>query len=121
GLSAEAFPKMAAERYGHQEDMDKTWLSFEPVARTLVEGFYTTLDESRFETLVPRLEAVEVELRGVAYEGAGMGLMLLDSLMPWKNRLQAFLDGPGSSYSCLVSIGAGLVLPRVPRRPERFL
>ena len=74
-----------------------------------------------FEVLVPRLEAVDVELRGIAYEGTGMGLMLLDSLMPWKNRLQAFLNGPGASYSCLVYIGAGLVLPRVPRRPEHFL
>ena len=120
-LSAEAFPKMAAERYGYQEDMDKTWQCFEPVARTLVENFYNAIDNSRFEVLVPRLEAVNVELRGIAYEGTGMGLMLLDSLMPWKNRLQAFLDGPGSPYSCLVYIGAGLVLPRVPRRPERFL
>jgi hypothetical protein len=101
--------------------MEQTWLHFEPVARTLVEGFYTTLDDSRFEVLVSRLDAVEVELRGVAYEGAGMGLMLLDCLFPWKNRLQAFLDGPGAPYICLVYIGAGLVLPRVPRRPEPFL
>jgi hypothetical protein len=67
------------------------------------------------------LNAVEVELRGIAYEGAGMGLMLLDSLGPWKNRLQAFLDGPGAPYICLVYIGAGLVLPRLPRQPERFM
>ncbi len=120
-LSAEAFPKMVTERYGYQEDIDKTWQLFEPVARTLVESFYNTIDNSRFEVLVPRLEAIDVELRGIAYEGVGMGLMLLDSLLPWKNRLQAFLDGPGAPYSCLVYIGAGLVLPRVPRRPERFL
>lgn len=120
-LSAETFQDMAAQRYGPQEDMDRTWLSFEPVARTLVESFKITLDDSRFEVLVPRLDAVEVELRGIAYEGAGMGLMLLDSLGPWKKRLQAFLDGPGAPYLCLVYIGAGLVLPRVPTRPERFL
>jgi hypothetical protein len=120
-ISATTFKTMAAERYGYEPDMDKTWLSFEPVARTLVEGFHMTLDDSRFEVLVPRLEAVEPEMRGIAYEGAGMGLMLLDSLFPWKKRLQDFLDGPGAAYSCLVCIGAGLVLPRIPRRPERFL
>jgi Protein of unknown function (DUF1702) len=120
-VSPAAFQKMAAERYGYQPDMDQTWLHFEPVARTLVDGFYTTLNNSRFEVLVPRLDAVEPELRGIAYEGAGMGFMLLDSLFPWKNRLRAFLDGPGAAYNCLVSIGAGLVLPRVPQRPERFL
>lgn len=120
-LSAEAFPKMAAERYGAQEDMDRIWLDFEPVARTLVDSFYMTLDDSRFDVLVPKLDVVDVELRGIAYEGAGMGLVLLDSLFPWKKRFLAFLDGPGAPYRCLAYIGAGLVLPRVPKNPERFL
>lgn len=120
-LSAETFQDLAAERYGPQPDMDQTWLGFEPVARTLVESFKLTLDDSRFEVLVPRLESVDVELRGIAYEGAGMGLMLMDGLGPWAKRLQAFLDGPGKPYKCLVYIGAGLVMPRMPGRPDRFL
>ena len=120
-LSAEAFPKMAAERFGAQEDMDKTWHTFEPVARTLVDTFYLTLDDPRHSVLVPRLEAVAPEFRGIAYEGAGMGLMLLDSLFPVTKRLPAFIHGPGAPYRCLVYIGAGLVLPRVPIRPSRFL
>ena len=53
-LSPEAFQDMAAARYGPQEDMDKTWLGFEPVARTLVESFQITLDDDRFEVLVPK-------------------------------------------------------------------
>jgi hypothetical protein len=120
-LSAESFPKMAAERFGAQEDMDRTWLTFEPVARTLVDSFYMTLDNPRHERLVPRLHSIEPELRGIAYEGAGMGLMLLDSLFPYKKRLPAFIHGPGAPYRCLVYIGAGLVLPRVPTDPGRFL
>ncbi|MFF4214147.1 DUF1702 family protein [Streptomyces sp. NPDC001796] len=120
-LSADAFPRMAAERFGVQEDMDKTWLTFEPVARTLVDSFYMTLDHPRHESLVPRLEATPPAVRGIAYEGAGMGLMLLDSLFPYKKRLPAFLHGPGAPYRCLVYIGAGLVLPRVPVSPGRFL
>lgn len=120
-LSAETFQDLAAARYGPQPDMDQTWLAFEPVARTLVESFKMTLDDDRFDRLVPRLEAIEVELRGIAYEGAGMGLMLLDGLGPWKKRLPAFLAGPGAPYLCLVSIGAGLVMPRMPGNPQRFL
>lgn len=120
-LSADEFPKLAAKRYGQNEDMDQTWLEFEPVARNLVGGFKLTLDDSRFEVLVPRLNAIDVEFRGIAYEGAGMGLMLLDSLGPWKKRLLAFIDGPGKAYDWLLYIGAGLVLPRVPKRPEKFL
>ncbi|MGA4838164.1 hypothetical protein [Streptomyces sp. G45] len=57
-LSADAFPTMAAERFGAQEDMDRTWHTFEPVARTLVDSFYMTLDHPRHDDLVPRLEAV---------------------------------------------------------------
>ena len=120
-LSADDFPKLAAERYGQNEDMDQTWLQFEPVARNLVGGFQTALDDDRFEVLVPRLNSVDGEFRGIAYEGAGMGLMLLDSLGPWKKRLKTFIAGPGAPYDWLLYIGAGLVLPRVPTRPERFL
>jgi hypothetical protein len=120
-LSADDFPKLAADRYGQNEDMDQTWRQFEPVARSLVGGFQTTLDDDRFEVLVPRLDAFDAEFRGVAYEGAGMGLMLLDSLGPWKKRLKPFIAGPGAAYDWLLYIGAGLVLPRVPMPPERFL
>lgn len=120
-LSADEFPKLAADRYGQNDDMDETWLQFEPVARHLVGGFQTTLDDDRFSVLVSRLDSTDREFRGVAYEGAGMGLMLLDSLGPWKKRLQAFIAGPGAAYDWLLYIGAGLVLPRVPQRPERFL
>src|SRR4051794_10899353 len=96
-LSAADFPTMAAERYGPQDDMEQTWLLFEPVASTLVDSFWTTVDDARFETLVPKLNAVPIELRGIAYEGAGMGLMLLDSLLPYKKRLPRFLAGPGAA------------------------
>jgi hypothetical protein len=120
-ISVEDFLDKAIEQYGRRDDADITWPRIEPVARTLVESFKMTLDDSRFAVLVPRLDAIEAELRGFAYEGAGMGLMLLDSLFPWKNRLKAFADGPAASYLPLLYIGAGVVLPRVPRHPERFL
>jgi|GEM_PF-683581 len=120
-LSTEAFPQMAVDRYGAQDDMDRTWQMFEPVARTLVDSFYATIDDCRFEVLVPRLDAVDVELRGIAYEGAGMGLMLLDTLLPYRRRLPAFLAGPGRPYRSLVAIGVGLVMPRVPVGHARFL
>lgn len=120
-LSADEFPELAAQRYGWNEDMDQTWLVFEPVARHLVDGFKMALDDDRFEVLVPLLDACDEEFRGVAYEGAGMGLTLLDTLGPWKKRLPAFLAGPGAPYDWLLYIGAGLVLPRAPMPPERFL
>ena len=52
----------------------------------VVEHFRVALEDSNFRVLVPRLNAVEPELRGFAYEGAGMGLALLDIIFPWKKR-----------------------------------
>ncbi|HEY0601840.1 MAG TPA: DUF1702 family protein [Herpetosiphonaceae bacterium] len=120
-VSAAEFERMAGERYGFQADMARIWQGFEPVAQTLVDGFHAALEDSRSKVLVPRLNAFPPELRGIAYEGAGMGLTLLDVLFPWKSRLNAFLAGPGAHYTGLVYIGAGLVLPRTGRRPEPFL
>lgn len=121
GLSPESFHDIVAERYGNLPDLEESWIGFEPVAATLIDAFYRTVDNPRFAVLVPLLDAVDEEMRGIAYEGAGMGLMLLDSLFPWRNRLAAFLDGPGASYRGLTLIGAGLVLPRIPLRPDRYL
>src|SRR5438270_5043658 len=67
------------------------------------------------------MNAVEAELRGLAYEGAGMGMMQLDCILPWKKRLQAFLAGPGSPYIYPVYVGAGLALGRLGKQPERYL
>jgi enediyne biosynthesis protein E3 len=99
----------------------EAWERFQPVAHSLVEGYHATLEDSRFEALVPRLDAVEPALRGFAYEGAGMGLAALDCIAPWKNRLQAFVDGPGADHIYPVYVGVGLALARLGRRPERYL
>lgn len=99
----------------------ETWKHLERVALAVVEGYHATIENSKFEVLVPRLNSVEAELRGFAYEGAGMGLTLLDSVMPWQNRLCAFLDGPGVTHIYPVHIGVGLALARLRMRPERFL
>lgn len=99
----------------------EAWLRFQPVAHSLVEGYHATLEDSRFEVLVPRLNAIEPELHGFAYEGAGMGLAALDCLAPWKQRLKAFIDGPGAAHIYPTYVGVGLALARLRRRPEKFL
>lgn len=120
-LSAEEFPKIAAKQFGVHDDIERVWQDFAPTAHALVDSFWTTVDHSRFSTLVPLLNATDDAVRGVAYEGAGMGLSLLDCLLPFKHRLAGFLDGPGHAYKPLVYIGAGLVLPRVPADPLKIM
>jgi hypothetical protein len=88
---------------------------------TVVQCYQSTLFASNLETLVPRLNTVDAELRGFAYEGAGMGLMQLDCMLPWKKRLHTFLAGPGSPYLYPAYVGAGLALARLRKQPEPML
>lgn len=120
-LSADEFPKIAAQQHGVQDDIHRVWQDFAPVAHTLVDSFWTTVDHPGFTTLVPILDATDDDVRGVAYEGAGMGLSLLDCLLPYKKRLAGFLAGPGRAYKALLYIGAGLALPPMPVDPLRVM
>jgi hypothetical protein len=99
----------------------EAWLRFQPVAHSLVEGYHATLEDSRFEVLVPRLNAMKPELHGFAYEGAGMGLAALDCMAPWKKRLEAFVEGPAAPHIYPTYVGVGLALARLHRQPERVV
>ncbi len=91
------------------------------IVSIVVQGFHTALEDSRFEVLVPRLNAIEPEFRGFGYEGAGMGLLVLDSVFPWKKRLRAFLAGPGTPYIYPIYVGVGLALAKIGKQPEQYL
>lgn len=99
----------------------EAWQRFQPVAHSLVAGYHATLEDSRFEALLPCLDAVDLELHGFAYEGAGMGLAALDLLAPWKQRLQAFVAGPAARHIYPIYVGVGLALARLHRQPERYM
>jgi hypothetical protein len=109
------------EATSFSEGSNKTWRHLEAAVLTAVEGYHATLDSSKFERLIPRLEAIEVGMRGFAYEGAAMGLTGMDCFLPWKNRLNAYLAGPGSPHIYMAHIGAGEALARLRRNPEPFI
>lgn len=121
GLEVDKFPQLALARYGDQADLDETWKLFEPVASTLVDAFYQTLDLRQLDLVEEMLDQFPAPMRGIGYEGAAMGYTLLDLVTPGGSRLHQFLQGPGRQYQCLVYIGAGLVLARTPWSPMRFL
>lgn len=79
-----------------------------------------TLTTRREASLTAKLDAYPEELRGFAYEGAGVGLAALDHLLPWKRRTRLFVDGPASDYIFAVYLGAGMGLARLRRNPEPF-
>jgi len=97
----------------------------EQIGCTFLQGYHTALEEDQPEALALRLHGVEAELRGFAFEGAAMGLALLDHLTPWRrDRWRAFLEGPGAAYIYMVHVGVGWAIARLPwlrRHMERPL
>lgn len=111
-------PRKVFTRPGFAPD---AWRRFGPVAESLALGYNATLEDSSAPVIVVRLQAVDPALQGFAYEGAGMGLGALDLMAPWKKRVNAFIEGPGSPHIYTVYVGVGLALARLRRRPERYL
>ncbi|MEC3957772.1 DUF1702 family protein [Nocardia sp. CDC153] len=97
------------------------WSRFAPVMESLALGYNVTLEDSAMAVLIPKLEAVDPVLHGFAYEGAAMGLGVLDVIAPGKHRTAAFAAGPGARHMATVYVGFGLALARLRRRPEKYL
>ncbi len=97
-------------------------LRLEQVGRTFLHGYHAALDDDNPENLSSRLNEVEAESRGFAFEGAAMGLFLLDHLTPWRrDRLRAFLAGPGSPHIYMAYVGAGWALAQLRHGVRRAL
>lgn len=90
------------------------------VVFTVTECCQATVLDPRPERLVSKLDAYDKELRGFAYEGAGVGLAALDTLIPTKRRTLAFATGLGAPYIFGIYLGAGMGLARMRLKPERF-
>ncbi len=98
----------------------------ESVGRTFLDGYAAAVEARTPDEIGDRLEAAPDWLRAFAYEGAGMGLTVLDGL-PFGRRdhLDRFLrtDG-GERHRYLVYVGVGWAMARLPRsrwpRPDRL-
>lgn len=118
GISCE---EVTFARRGFRECGGKTQQQLEQIGYTFIEGYHAALADDKFAVLVPHLNTFEAEFRGFAFEGAAMALTLLDYLLPWKKRLHAFLNGPGSAHTYMVHVGAGWAMARLHRRAEHLL
>ncbi|MDD4915294.1 MAG: DUF1702 family protein [Methylococcales bacterium] len=90
----------------------------ETIGATFVGGYHAALLNTDPMPLSAQLDGVEPELRGFAYEGAGMGLTLADFFSPRRRYFQAFLDGPGENHLYMLHVGAGWARARLPFNPE---
>jgi enediyne biosynthesis protein E2 len=88
----------------------------EAVPRSVVVGFEVGIEAGNLQEISWRLELVEEELRGFAYEGATMALTVLDRLVPGRrSRTRELLCGPAAPYAFLTYIGIGFAMARLPR------
>jgi hypothetical protein len=86
-------------------------------------GFEHGIEQPDHDALVLRLETLEQEYQGFAYEGAAMALALRDAVSPHSGHanVQTFLagpdfdDGPGSGHIFMAYLGVGFALARLPR------
>jgi hypothetical protein len=97
----------------------------ERIGNVFLQGYHAVLEEDAPEALVLRLRAVDAEFRGFAFEGAAMGLTLLDHLsLREGKRLQTFLNGPGAAHIYMSHVGVGWAMARLPwlrRHVEQYL
>ena len=87
----------------------------ESAGGTFVQGYNLALEHGTAAGVEGSLKAIPNELRGFAFEGAAMGLALLDWLTPWRrNRVNEFLGGDGGAHTYMVHVGVGWVWAKLP-------
>lgn len=96
-------------------------------AKLFVIGYEFGIEQRDHEGLVARLESLQREYRGFAYEGAVMALAISDVLnpLPGRRRTETFLagpgydDGPGARHIFMAYLGLGFALARLPAALRR--
>lgn len=110
-----SFEEATIARRGFNDGGIEATRRLEQIGRTFLQGYHAALDDEDHAMLSLRLDATEQSFRGFAYEGAAMGLALLDQFSPWRRgRLRAFLNRAGSQHTYMIHVGAGWTMARLP-------
>src|SRR5438128_4208177 len=103
-------------RRGFHEGTTDARVRLEGIGYTFLQGYHAALEDDDPQTLEARLNTVESEFRGFAFEGAAMALALLDMLTPWnRSRWRSFLNGPAAAHVYMTHVGYGWALARLHR------
>ena len=88
----------------------------EAIPQAVVCGFEWGVETRDLWELERRLDMVEAELRGFAYEGATMACVIRDAMGGWRgHRSRDLLRGPGRPHIFLTYIGIGFAMSHLPR------
>jgi hypothetical protein len=118
------FGKQAGEtnyvQRGFRGATEEVQTRLERIGAAFLGGYHAALEHDTQADLASALNSVELELRGFAFEGAAMGLALLDVLTPWRRaRISEFLRGAGDAHAYMVHVGAGWVWAQLPINVRR--
>ena len=99
-------------RRGFQVSSPTAQTHLEQIGTSFLFGYHLAIDSRDMTELSETLSACDAEYQGFSYEGAAMGLGLLDALsVRNKRRWHRFLEGPAQSTSirraCGIGMGAG--------------
>jgi enediyne biosynthesis protein E3 len=92
----------------------------EQIGLTFLHGYNLAITHGRPEPLAELLMSVPNNSRGFAFEGAAMGLTILDCLTPWqRDRFNRFLCGPAGAHTYMAHVGVGWACARLRRPVDR--
>ncbi len=90
--------------------------NLQSIPQHVIAGFEFGIEYGDRPDSLKRLDMIEREFRGFAYEGATMAFTLLD-VMPGRrsDRTRKFLDGHGAPHLFLAYIGIGFAMSHLPQ------
>ncbi len=109
-------------RRGFLSTHNQTQQHLETIGKTFLQGYQTAIAFSDPSQVIVALNSIKTEYRGFAFEGAAMGLALLDRLTPWNNgRISQFLSLEGKNHIYMTYVGIGWLLARLPGGVQSYL
>lgn len=105
------------DKRGFHEKNAQARERLETVGAMFVRGYAFAAEARTAADATLRLERdVPSDYRGFAYEGAGMGFAIRDTLRPARSALlPSFLAGGGREHKYMVYVGVGWAMARLPR------
>jgi hypothetical protein len=86
----------------------------ENIGGVFLHGYHAALQDAEQSVLAHKLNQVDQEHRGFAYEGAAMALSLLDGISLRRNAFSCFAAGAGKQHIFMLHVGAGWAYARLP-------
>ncbi|ACU75226.1 protein of unknown function DUF1702 [Catenulispora acidiphila DSM 44928] len=105
------------DKRGFHEKNPQARERLETVGAMFLRGYAFAAEARTADDATHRLETdVPTDYRGFAYEGAGMGFAIRDTLRPARSALlPSFLEGGGRPHKYMIYVGVGWAMARLPR------